>query len=340
MNQTQMMNIFGLFLLTLGVALCAAFGARQSPIMFRYLQHQGTEKALGSSTKEALKAYNEDRAAAKLPPLDEMNLPTLKFITKASFEKQTQLKTTSTKQTIDQGDAAVPTTKWVPNNERLLTYLAELGQASGPHADALETKRRAWLDHEAKYQTLKLKNFHTQVPSPTDRIEGWGRESGIPFGLGIILIAVGAMIARKAQKAALSPTNDAKTVTLTDAAAFSAKLTELSKLVQDLSDNSGQISEPTVGDAESIKSTIEALQLSHFDPMIEARYSLQGSIGLGQFADIFSPLSSGERNLNRAWATLVDEHWSEALSALGRAALSIKRADDSLKAVLADTKSS
>ena len=39
--------------------------------------------------------------------------------------------------------------------------------------------------------------------------------------------------------------------------------------------------------------------------MIEARYSLQGSIGLGQFADIFSPLSSGERNLNRAWATLL-----------------------------------
>ena len=91
----------------------------------------------------------------------------------------------------------------------------------------------------------------------------------------------------------------------------------------------------TVGDAESIKQTIEALQLSHFDPMVEARYTLQNKIGLGPFADVFSPFSSGERNLNRAWATLVDEHWSESLSALGRAALSIKRADDALKMILA-----
>ena len=117
MNQTQMMNIFGLFLLTLGVALCAAFGARHSPVMYDFITQKGVEKA------------------------------------------------------------------------------------------------------------AKQKAVIAAPPSPMARVEGWASESGVPFGLGLLLITVGAVLARKAQRATMVPKQSTHTTTLTDASAFSAKLT-------------------------------------------------------------------------------------------------------------------
>lgn len=312
MNQINAMKHFGLFLLALGVALCAAFGSRQSPTMYSFIQNKGAEGALSEASKQGFRRYNDARKENQLDPIAQTALPTL------------QLKNESGGSTPDGTE----------NKALVEAYLRTISQLSGPHADALENARRSWLESEETYRRQLLINQAATVPAPMDRVRGWARESGIPFLIGLVLIAVGAVLARKAQNKALVSPTAARNVAPTDPKAFSSMLSDLSRKVSEMRERASAIDAPTIRDAEAIKSTIESLHLSHFDPMVDARYALQTSIGLGPFADVFSPLSSGERNLNRAWATLVDEHWSESLSALGRAALSIKRADESLKSVI------
>ena len=312
MNQMNAMKHFGLFLLALGVSLCAAFGSRQSPTMYSFIQNKAAESALSEASKVSFKRYNDARKVNELDPINQTSLPPL------------ELKSQSGEPHLYGGD----------NKDLVESYLKAISQLSGPHADALEKARRSWLESEGKYRLQILTNQAASIPAPMDRVRGWAAESGIPFLIGLILIAVGAVLARKVQNNGQVSPNAAKDVAPTDPKAFSSMLSDLSRQVSEMREHASAIDTPTIRDAESVKSTIESLQLSHFDPMVEARYALQTSIGLGPFADVFSPLSSGERNLNRAWATLVDEHWSESLSALGRAALSIKRADESLKSVL------
>ena len=309
MNQTTALKISGLFLLCLGVAFCAAFGARQSPEMFNHIENEGGAKASESAFKAAQENYNKLRKNAELVFLEDVTppLPTFKIPTSAPQETVPKL---------------------------IQDHIRQLSSRVGPHDGMLETARQTWLKSAQSVLQSAHNLRNIQVPGPMVRVNGWLTESGTLFFLGLILIVTGAVLARKAQTAALVTPSKKKAGVHLDVPTLALKLAELSTAVKALSDDARAIDSPTVGDAEKIKSRIETLHLSHFEPIVESRYRLQASIGLGAFADVFSPFSSGERNLSRAWATLVDEHWPETLSALGRSAMALKRADESLQDAL------
>jgi hypothetical protein len=77
-----------------------------------------------------------------------------------------------------------------------------------------------------------------------------------------------------------------------------------------------------------VKTTIDSLKLDQIERLIEARFAVQARYGLGSYANIFGPLSGGERLLNRTWAAATDLHWPESTA-------SAKAAEESLRAALA-----
>ena len=307
MQNVKSMKQGGLFLLSLGVALCAAYGARQSPVMFDYIQSTANATASKAAANHALDAYNEARLSKELKALTPADLPTLTLDDSKSLQN---------------------------NTKRVGAYVEALNKSGGPHAGTLEALRQTWLKRELSTSNSLRSNVLLKIPVPQVRLMGWLGESGFMFLLGMILMGAGAYLTRRAQKLSIQQSGTGTSEEL-DVNSVSLRLSDLSQSVSQLSEQALLIDEPMLSDANSIKERIEALQLSHFQPIVDARYRLQTQIGLGAFADVFSPFSSGERNLNRAWSTLVDEHWSESLSALGRAALALKRADESLQAALA-----
>jgi len=52
------------------------------------------------------------------------------------------------------------------------------------------------------------------------------------------------------------------------------------------------------------------------------------------FAEIFGPLSSAERKVNRAWSALVDRHWPETQDSLDGAASDLTEAHRVLQATV------
>ncbi|MGB0646670.1 MAG: hypothetical protein ACPGQS_05800 [Bradymonadia bacterium] len=296
----------GLLFLTIGVALCAAYGARQSDSMYTYLQTQLNTAAARAEAKNAFNRYNDMRTQESLKPISSDSLPKLS-LAKAMTINAREMKA----------------------NE----FINALTKISGPHADKLEETRQAWLRGEKLAITFELKTLSQTLPSPTTRLTEWLASSGLIFLAGIALIICGAVLTRRTRDGHQQAVDNSDGQPL-DIRAISNMLHDLHERVSTLSAEARDIQGPTRADANALKARIENLQLSHFEPLVASRNLIQQQIGLTAFAEMFSPFSSGERNINRAWSTLVDEHWSECLSSLGRASLAIKRADESLKQTL------
>jgi hypothetical protein len=84
-----------------------------------------------------------------------------------------------------------------------------------------------------------------------------------------------------------------------------------------------------------IRTELEQLQLTRFEPLVAARTRLQARYGLAAYAEVFGPLSGAERRINRAWTALVDQHWPEARDSVSHAAGQLEAARSALAQVLA-----
>ena len=83
---------------------------------------------------------------------------------------------------------------------------------------------------------------------------------------------------------------------------------------------------PTTEDLDALKVKLEEIQKGDLARLCESGPRVQQRFGQVGFAEIFSPLSAGERKLNRLWATLVDRHWPEALVSVEGAAHALNAA--------------
>ena len=88
---------------------------------------------------------------------------------------------------------------------------------------------------------------------------------------------------------------------------------------------------PTFDDLDAFKAKLEEIQKGDLARLCESGPKVQQRYGLTVFAEIFSPLSAGERKLNRLWATLVDRHWPESLRSAEGAVLDLQAAVEALK---------
>ena len=176
------------------------------------------------------------------------------------------------------------------------------------------------------------------VESPGRRFSDWLQQAGGPFALGIILLIVGALLARKeARAAALGGSEKVYKGARNKAAVdFGQLLQELNDDLKGANERVAEVSEPSEDDFEQLRYLIKNLQYDKFEPLIESRVRVEARFGVAGFAAIFGPLSAGERQLNRAWSALVDRHWPEAKDSLSRSARSLQSAHEQVVRLTAE----
>ncbi len=167
----------------------------------------------------------------------------------------------------------------------------------------------------------------TNAPAPVDaapvaaatRLGDWFDDAGGQFLAGLALLVIGAVIGRIAMDR-----GDAAETTA-DGRDFGSQLSALADAIeaalQALHDK------PLNETRARIERSLEQLLL----PMIEARGMLQRRFGLGGSALVLGPLSGAERQLNRAWSALVDEHTGEGETSLAAAAAEVELARQALE---------
>ncbi len=68
---------------------------------------------------------------------------------------------------------------------------------------------------------------------------------------------------------------------------------------------------PTM-DADALHRAIDPISAGALYRVVEGREAVKAALGLGGFAEVYGPLASGERLLNRAWSAAVDGYLEEA----------------------------
>mgnify|MGYP001163516102 CR=1 FL=1 len=297
------MKHFGTGLFTIGIGLCAAFGAQLSQPMYDMKKEQG-----------------------RLLSYEQATL-------KSNYESA--LKKTVATETSNQKLKPKPRVKDYDSETAYLSALTARHNADvasmHQHSDqTLESLRKSWLAARkaALAQTAKLAFMET--PGPNIRLTKWMTDSGMGFGAGFVLMVLGALIARRVKKAELTETASDSQDGLVKTINVRVLVAQVAEQVNALAEQAKANHAPTIACADEIRHTIERLAISHFQPIVDARYRLQAEIGLAAFAEAFGPFSAGERNVSRAWSALVDEHWPEAVMSLSNAAMSLRAANQKL----------
>ena len=142
---------------------------------------------------------------------------------------------------------------------------------------------------------------------------------GLGWLLGVVLIVVGALVARR-QIAEQQAGGGADTV----AADFPGTVRKALEVVDEVD---GLIAGLEMeDDGPEAREKIDDLVAMHLGPLVDARGQLIARHGLAAFAMYFGPFSGGERNLARTWSALTDGHAPEARSSLQAARQSFEEA--------------
>ncbi|MDA0979267.1 MAG: hypothetical protein O3B72_11955 [Proteobacteria bacterium] len=168
-------------------------------------------------------------------------------------------------------------------------------------------------------QNIEQPPTRSEPVDPDLRLQNWIDVSGGLFGIGMLLIITGSVMARRRQS---TLREEASNVDAPDdlPAALRQMASDIRLLGEALSAESP--------DMAAIRTHIEEVQMIRLDPILASRQSLEQQFGLAGFAELVGPLSSVERFLNRTWTVLVDHHLDEARK-------SIAMASDSMDITLA-----
>jgi len=191
-----------------------------------------------------------------------------------------------------------------------------------------------WTEKKARFDALSTEaglaahaatGFEV-VENPGVRFTNWMDDAGLPFGLGIIMLVIGAVLARTQAREAASGVlpREYKGGRVAEAVDFGVLLSQLQSDVAAAAARASATSAPEASDFKELRYLVKNLQFDKLEHLIESRGRVQSKYGVAGFASIFGPLSAGERQLNRAWSALVDLHWGEAVDSLSRCANSLR----------------
>ncbi|TVQ93362.1 MAG: hypothetical protein EA397_04385 [Deltaproteobacteria bacterium] len=150
----------------------------------------------------------------------------------------------------------------------------------------------------------------SRVPTPIERLIGWLRVGGIPWGLGVVAIGAGAWLARREQARTTSSAATSERGAVDFLAAVDSAIEVLNETGEAIADL--PLDAPTF----TVRTRIDALQDEVLTPLVEGRGQLIARHGLTTFAVYFGAFSAGERNLARVWSALTDGHTPTARDAL------------------------
>ncbi len=302
------MKILGIIVLSVGVAIAASAGARLTPKLEEQVTLGGAAQFRSADTQKAFEAYCEARKEAGLDPAD------------GCPDEAAQEPAAAPDPDDGEGgeEPAPPTFEDLVAAER--AKLEALRASEEDLTGDVLAKREAWLGAFETGIEPSAAAAVAETPGPGARLGAWASESGPLFGVGLVLIVAGAFVGRVAVKREATreqPESGGKDAGPKD---FGAVLDELEAGVRRIAEEARALESPKREDYERVKAEIEAVQLDGFEPLVAARQRVQVKYGMAGFAEIFGPLSSAERKVNRAWSALVDQHWPETQDSLEAAA--------------------
>jgi hypothetical protein len=152
------------------------------------------------------------------------------------------------------------------------------------------------------------------VDAETAKIAAWASQSGLVFGIGIVAIVLAAVLMRLAAAE-----------TSAESAESDVELGSIGMHLEALRSGVDRALALVKGDApvHDVCRHLDGLREEHVFAITNQRNRLVSERGMMGYAELVSPLSAAERNINRAWSTLVDGYPHEAQVALERARVSL-----------------
>lgn len=313
----------GIFLLIIGVALSAAYGARLSPTMRAQAVIQGEAQLRGGAATAANAAYCEA------------------LLERRGDDPESSVGERARE--VAEGDGCEPSAEGVEEEASRVDVAAICAQrnAGGQTLEQIEAaarepidalrgtdvsdlgaelaeKRAAWIAALDAVVQPAARASMLEPPPPRRRLSEWFADSGTLFLLGLVLVVIGSVLGRIAVRREATR-EDPKDET-GDAKDFGEMLATLRDEVAALAEGVASNEAPEPGDFDELKAKVTDLQMERFEPIVASAPRVRAKYGMGGFAEIFGPLSSAERYINRAWSALVDRHWPEASRSIERAA--------------------
>ncbi|MCO4760231.1 MAG: hypothetical protein KC502_01925 [Myxococcales bacterium] len=159
------------------------------------------------------------------------------------------------------------------------------------------------------------------APRGADGVSMWAGEAGLPFGLGVLLVIIGVVLARRgiSAEAAANHTDSATSGTATGPL-LEQLVTETAGLCAQYTDKD------ELPDLMAVRTDVERVQQQIVSPLVEGRGQISQEYGVAAYAEVFVPFSAAERLLNRAWSASVDEYVDEIAPCLVKASASAQQA--------------
>jgi len=301
-----MKKTLGLVILTAGIALTAGYGSYLAPAYKAELIKRGEAHFAGGIAKEKHAAYCKVRKAAALKAAEGCENK------KGRIKNILNPKKLEGKPPIRQNYMKLK--KLMASQEALPTKVVK--------------RRKAWV-RALKLERRALKAARAVgAQGPVPRLTGWAGLGGVGFGFGLLLVIVGSWTCRMAIKDALvSEDGDAEAGPVDFGVLLGSVLDRARALQQEMA----ALEAPVAADLDRLKDQLDDIQKGDLARLCESGPKVQQRYGMAGFAEIFSPLSAGERKLNRLWVTLVDRHWPEAMASAEGAVADLERAVQAVK---------
>lgn len=135
---------------------------------------------------------------------------------------------------------------------------------------------------------------------------GWTQRWYFLGALAMILTAIGL---KRSGRTEATPTTDGAT----PVGEVRKALEQLVREARQLGQSAAQLS------AEELHRAIDPIHSGSLYRILDGREAVRTSLGLAGYAQVFGPLASGERMLNRAWSAAVDDYIEESRDCAERA---------------------
>lgn len=213
-------------------------------------------------------------------------------------------------------DAPEPQVEGAPYDSRYWRLDEETGEVdpiSGPDgvdvdtfelaADLVLPSRMPKSSFLEEVRVAKLRELGvTEVAVKTRAPFTWSGWTQRWWFLGAVLIVLAAIALKRMDAEDHAADESGKTPADGVRAALGQVISECEQLAA---------SAPTM-DADALHRAIDPITSGALYRVVEGREAVKAALGLGGFAEVYGPLASGERVLNRAWSAAVDGYLEEA----------------------------
>lgn len=285
------MKLLAFGLLWVGISLAAAYGSRNGPTHVEYRLAQGELELIAEELAE-LEASLPDKEA--LPAL-ETPVPEPTLTLPERPEAPDEVGPPEPQDLTERKPAPRPKPKAVKD----------------PVLERIEVLT-------ARQEVLEA----VTLPTPMDRLKEWFSVGGIGWAAGVVLIVLGALLARRQEQAEMSGEDGLGG----DAVDFHATLEEITVRMERLSELLEEL--PMDQDSAEARELIDGIFTDLVEPLVDQRGRFMARHGLGTFAEYFGAFAGGERNLARTWSAITDGHSEEARDAFQRSRDSFNQSEE------------